>query len=444
MSISPSTSLGEVSYPLHYLAMSLERSTIQLKFEEPLDTRNDNNSVQSLFPPDIHHQHELIDDKRSMSSDPTSPGHRTNPMSVSALCSPPADSSMPPQFARPLASSAIRLDSPSSSLSSPPHTPPSPAIAVLHNRSPSPAAPTSLMMSTIPANEGAESSASAATSASRKRPRGDSERPQTPVLPPDEYDERTKTWKHATGFRKDLPAGKLTQPEAPTRKKKPSAAFGRRTATPAAVAAARNVLAKSPPSNASQHSGSGESANEEEDELREAADAVEINGQPSGTGGTDRKLGTYGNNNEESTTAADFEPDETARLEKKRRQNTQAARRSRIRKAEEVQKLQNRVADLEAEVNVGQHRLAEAKRDAARLDTLHRNEVEFTGILKNSILNLVGDQKGSDAIAQATQRWRAITSPMSPPAASMTHLHGEQFPEMDYELETRSGARAGS
>jgi len=92
----------------------------------------------------------------------------------------------------------------------------------------------------------------------------------------------------------------------------------------------------------------------------------------------------------------------------------------------------------------GQHRLAEAKRDAARLDVLHRNEVEFTGILKNSILNLVGDHKGSEAIGQATQRWRAITMPASPSAASVSHLHGEPTPEMDYELEVKSGARAGS
>ena len=68
-----------------------------------------------------------------------------------------------------------------------------------------------------------------------------------------------------------------------------------------------------------------------------------------------------------------------------------------------MQKLQNRVAELEAEVIAGQHRLTDASRDATRLDFLHRNEVEFTGILKNSILNLVGDQKGSEVIAQATQ-----------------------------------------
>ena len=254
----------------------------------------------------------------------------------------------------------------------------------------------------LTANAIAESS----TSTLRKRRREESEQPRTPVLPSDELDERTKIWKRATGFRKDL-----TQPDPPTRKKNPHLMFTRRTATPAAMTAAPNVLTKPPTSYASQNSGSGESANEDEDEIDDAADV---------------------------------DPDEAARLEKKRRQNTQAARRSRIRKAEEVQKLQNRVAELEAEVMTGQHRLAEAKRDAARLDVLHRNEVEFTSILKNSMLNLVGDHKGSEAIGQATQRWRAITLPASPSTASITHLHGEQTPDMDYESEVKSGARAGS
>ena len=56
----------------------------------------------------------------------------------------------------------------------------------------------------------------------------------------------------------------------------------------------------------------------------------------------------------------DLDLEEGVRLEKKHRQNTQAARRSHICKAEEVQKLQSRVAELEAEVIAGQHRLAQA------------------------------------------------------------------------------------
>ena len=427
MSISPCTSLYEVSsYPLCSHAIFLERSKIQLKPVE-LESRYNN-----VAPPFNHHHSEFADDERSMTGDqPPSPRHRTNPMSLSTLCGPPSPHSIPPQLARGSTSNEARMtQSPSSPLSSPPHTPPSPSIEVIDRRPSSPMVPADLTgaPSPLPANVVAESSAST----SRKRRRDDSEQLQTPVLPPDEYDERTKTWKHATGFRKDLTADKLTQPDAPTRKKRP--AFPRRTATPAAFAA---VLAQEPAYSSSQHSGSGESANEEEDELREAAD-VSPSGRISGVSGTNR------GSNDEGATAADIDPDETARLEKKRRQNTQAARRSRIRKAEEVQKLQNRVAELEAEVVAGRHRLTDASRDATRLDVLHRNEVEFTGILKNSILNLVGDQKGSEAIAQATQRWRAITSPVSPSAASMAHLHNEQFSDMEYELETKSGARAGS
>ena len=412
MSISPSTSFYEVSsYPFHSPAIFLERSTIQ-------ESRYGNdNTVPPLF---SHRHSELADDERSMTGDqPLSPRQRTNPMSVSALCDPPSHS-IPPQLAR---NEARMTHSPSSSLSSPPHTPPSPSIEVIDVPADLTGAP-----SPLPANVVAESSASVTSSTSRKRRRDDSEQPQTPVLPPDEYDERTKTWKHATGFRKDLTADKLTQPDAPTRRKRRSAAF-----LPAAVA-------QEPAYNSSQHSGSGESANEEEDELRETAD-VAPSGRISGASGTNRDSN---NNNDEGATAADIDPNEAARLEKKRRQNTQAARRSRIRKAEEVQKLQNRVAELEAEVIAGRHRLTDASRDATRLDVLHRNEVEFTGILKNSILNLVGDQKGSEAIAQATQRWRAITSPVSPSAASMPHLHNEQFSDMEYEFETKSGARAGS
>lgn len=126
-------------------------------------------------------------------------------------------------------------------------------------------------------------------------------------------------------------------------------------------------------------------------------------------------------------------------IARRRRQNTRAARRIRIRRAEEMQTLQNRVAELEAELIAEQHRLAEVKRDAARLHVLYRDEVELTGILKNSILNLVGDHKGSEAIEQAIQQWQAITLPVSPSAASTTHPHGEQTPEMDYESEVKSG-----
>jgi hypothetical protein len=448
MSISPSPLHDEVSsYPLYYPAMSLERSTIQSSDTGALRYKQGHrDNVASLFSPG-NHPLELADGERPMCNEPPV-GHRANPMSVSSLCSPPAYSSLPPHVARASSSTETHLSqSPSSTLSSPPYIPPSPIITVLGHRSPSPVARATpfLSKSPMPADGPAESSASGATSTSRKRPREDSEQPSTPGLPPDEYDERTKTWKHATGFRKDLTADRLTQPDAPTRSKRRSATFTRRTATPAAIAAAQNVYANPSPSNASQNSGSGESANEEEDELRDAAD-VAISGR-AGTSGAERKLGEDGNNNEEpdtATQAGDLDIEEAARLEKKRRQNTQAARRSRIRKAEEVQKLQNRVADLEAEVIAGQQRLADAKRDAARLDTLHRNEVEFTGILKNSILNLVGDQKGSEAIGQASQRWRAITLPASPPAAGVSHFHAEQSPDMDYEFETKSGARAGS
>ena len=110
--------------------------------------------------------------------------------------------------------------------------------------------------------------------------------------------------------------------------------------------------------------------------------------------------------------------------------------RFRIRKAEEVQKLQSRVAELEAEV------IAATSVLLMQSVMLHRNEVEFTGILKNSILNLVGDHKGSQAIGQATQRSRAITSPASPSAQKS--LHGGQLPDMEYDVEGKSGARAGS
>lgn len=149
-------------------------------------------------------------------------------------------------------------------------------------------------------------------------------------------------------------------------------------------------------------------------------------------------------NNSGTTIAQVGDPrsEEAGRLEKKRQQNTQAARRSRIRKAEEVQKLQNRVAELKAELVATQQCLADAKREAARLDTLHRHEVEFTGFLKNLILNLVGDRKGSEAIGQVTQRWRASVSPS---AVSVAHLPREQSPryipsgvdarlDMDYRM----------
>jgi len=416
---------------------------MQLKLTQSPSRPNvkDDESVPPLFSENYHHT-ELANEEISMPGDQRpSPGPRANPMLVSSLCSPPAHSSLPPHLARGATSNQARVThSPTSSLSSPPHTahtPPSPTIAFLGHRSPSPGANAAVAEASVAANANAESS----TSTVRKRRREESEQPQTPVLASDELDERTKIWKRATGFRKDLTADKLTQPEAPTRKKNPSATFTRRTVTPAAMTAAPNVLTKPPTSYASQNSGSGESANEDEDELYDAAD-VGTSGRAVGASGTNRKLGH--SNDEAAGAAADIDSEEAARLEKKRRQNTQAARRSRIRKAEEVQKLQSRVAELEAEVMAGQHRLAQAKRDAARLDVLHRNEVEFTGILKNSIVNLVGDHKGGEAIGQATQRWRAITLPASPSAASMPPLHGEQTPEMDYELEVKSGARAGS
>lgn len=442
MSISSSPLRDQVSYLLSSAAMSLEHSTTQSSdADAPRYNPTHRESVDSLFTS----RPSALTDGMSNDQGPSEP--RTNPMSVSSLCSPPAYSSLPPHVARVSTSIEARSSaSPSSTLSSPPYIPPpSPVITALGDRSPSPVAKVhpQTSKSPLPADGFAESS----FSGTLKRRREDSEQPQTPGLPPDEYDERTKTWKHATGFRKDLSADRLTQPDAPTRKKKPSTTLTRRTNTPAAIAAGRKVYANPSPSTASLHSGSGESANEdEEDELHDPADVV-ISGRRSGTSGADRKVAGHGNSNEEDATATqagDGEPEEVARLEKKRRQNTQAARRSRIRKAEEVQKLQNRVAELEAEVIAGQQRMADAKRDAARLDTLHRNEVEFTGILKNSILNLLGDQKGSEAIGQASQRWRAITLPASPPSASLSHLPSEQTPDMDYEYETKAGNRAGS
>jgi hypothetical protein len=130
---------------------------------------------------------------------------------------------------------------------------------------------------------------------------------------------------------------------APTSKKRPTVTFARRTATPAAIAAARNVYANPLPFNASYNSSSGNGVTKKKP--TRCGRASDERKRPDGW--------RAGNNNEEGATATqadDLDPEEVARLEKKRRQNTQVARRSRIRKAEEVQKLQNRVADLEAEV----------------------------------------------------------------------------------------------
>ena len=204
------------------------------------------------------------------------------------------------------------------------------------------------------------------------------------LLPADEFDEHTKTWKHATGFRRDLTADKLTMPDAPTRKKRPSATIPRRIATPAAarfgngltkplaVSSSQNSgsdelathndndLTKPLAVSSSRHGGSGESANEEEDEL------VNV-GTSSRRAGIRMDRMKYWGDNDGGATMIDLDLEEGVRLEKKRRQKTQAARRSRIRKAEEVQKLQDRVAELEAEVIAGQHRLAQAECGASRL-----------------------------------------------------------------------------
>jgi hypothetical protein len=123
--------------------------------------------------------------------------------------------------------------------------------------------------------------------------------------------------------------------------------------------------------------------------------------------------------------ADDLDPEEAARQEKKRRQNTQVVRRSRICNAEEVQKLQNRVADLEAEVI------------AANSVSLMRHVMQLDSIRSiASILNLVGDRKVARPFGK---RLNAGVS-----SANVIHVHSEQSSDVDYEFETKSGARAGS
>ena len=246
-------------------------------------------------------------------------------------------------------------------------------LATTDYRSPLPAGP---------ADEDAYLGSPAFAPTSRKRRRDCNAQP--PMLPAGEFDEHTKTWKHATGFRRDLTADKLTIPDAPTRKKRPSttfprrrdvaadkltqpnapirkkrpsATFPRRTAAPAA---ARNGgdLTKPLAVSSSQNSGSDESANEEGDEPREAVNV----GTSSRRADIRMDRMKYWGDIDGGATMIDLDLEEGVRLEKKRRQNTQAARRSRIRKAEEVQKLQSRVAELEAEVIAGRHRLAQATR----------------------------------------------------------------------------------
>lgn len=286
-----------------------------------------------------------------------------------------------------------------------------------------------------------------------------------------EYDERTKTWKNATGFRRDLTADKLTQPDAPTRRKRPATNVrrGSAAATPGpAPVRARNPLAAPPHSSASQHSGSGESFHDEDDDDELASellgeDRIPASYTPStstqqmASGGKKRKIS-------ERATSSVVDPgtpapgdallDDEARLEKKRRQNTQAARRSRIRKAEEVQKLQTRVATLEAELEARNTRLVAARRDAASAHALHRAEVEFGGVLKNTIVDLVGEARGAEAIARAKQRWRAMCPPpRSSDEGSDSNEQKEkenfghgQAMELDYDADydSKTGARGGS
>lgn len=285
-----------------------------------------------------------------------------------------------------------------------------------------------------------------------------------------EYDERTKTWKNATGFRRDLTADKLTQPDAPTRRKRPATMAHRGSAAATTAASAtpgpvpvrpRKTLAAPPVSSASQLSGSGESfADEDDDELASEllgedriAPYLSTTQQP--PSGKKRKISERASSStvDPDTSAPADGLDDDARLEKKRRQNTQAARRSRIRKAEEVQKLQTRVATLEAELEARNTRLAAARRDAASAHALHRAEVEFGGVLKNTIVDLVGEGRGAEAIARAKQRWRAMCPPprSSDEGSDSNEKEKENYSavqEMEFDYDTdydsKTGARGGS
>ena len=133
----------------------------------------------------------------------------------------------------------------------------------------------------------------------RKRRRHSNAQPL--ILPSSEFDEPTKTRKHATGFRKDLTADNLTLLHAPTCKKRP---FPCRTA----AAHDSNDLMKPLTVSSSQNSGSDESVNEGDDEPHKAVDV----GTSSRRAGVEMDRMKYGVDNDGGATMIDLDPEEGA------------------------------------------------------------------------------------------------------------------------------------
>ena len=220
-----------------------------------------------IFSPNRHH--------------PPSPGQRASAMSITLLCSPPAYFPCLAQIP-----SVFYAQHPPT-MSNEAGTQLGHTLATTDYRLPPPAGP---------ADEDAYLGSPAFTTMPTSHKCRRDCNAQPPILPAGEFDEHTKMWKHATGFRRDLTADKLTIPDVPTckkrpsttfprrrgltadkltqlnvpiRKKRPSATFPRRTAAPTAAHNGGDLM-KPLAVSSSQNSGSDESANEEGDEPHEA------------------------------------------------------------------------------------------------------------------------------------------------------------------------------
>lgn len=120
-----------------------------------------------------------------------------------------------------------------------------------------------------------------------------------------------------------------------------------------------------------------------------------------------------------SATPAPDDPNETeeSRLERKRRQNTQAARRSRIRKAEEVQKLTTQITQLSSALSSTTNELEDTRREKEVLkrdvESLKREvgeQHELSSMLKNAILDMEGVDAGraEEIVRRVMGRWGSL------------------------------------
>lgn len=126
-----------------------------------------------------------------------------------------------------------------------------------------------------------------------------------------------------------------------------------------------------------------------------------------------------------------LEGDDLARLEKKRRQNTQAARRSRIRKAEEVQKLQNLLSTREQRLMELEREVGDVHRERDRIEKKMKDEVLFAGLLKGVVVEMLGERRGGEVISVAEARWKTVGKPASPPTSIVSPIDEKESGKME-------------